>query len=183
MLSDDSGDIKLVGFNEHAETIHKSLQNGQTYLLSMAGELTTYFFSLLLNFWFFIFIVVFIFIFIYFTCQQGFVTGSGFFSPRPGSGFSNFSGSGSVFSTRIRTVKKIKNNFLLKITIIYVYRIFSRQRGLDPGSGFGQEKIMDPDPVCPERLDPDPVKIRTDSKPWPRRNKIQRTHIHVCSSS
>ena len=36
------------------------------------------------------------------------------------------------------------------------------------GSGSGLEKIMDPnpDPVCPERLDPDPVNIRPDPKPW-----------------
>ena len=27
------------------------------------------------------------------------------------------------------------------------------------------EKIMDLDPVCPERLDPDPVNIRADPKP------------------
>ena len=49
------------------------------------------------------------------------------------------------------------------------------------GSGSGLEKIMDPDPVCPERLDPvfperldpvfperldpDPVNIRFDPKP------------------
>ena len=35
---------------------------------------------------------------------------------------------------------------------------FSRQRCLDP----------DPDPVCPERLDPDPdlVNIRPDPQPW-----------------
>ena len=26
-----------------------------------------------------------------------------------------------------------------------------------PGAGFDIEKIMDPDPVCIERLDPDPV--------------------------
>ena len=32
-----------------------------------------------------------------------------------------------------------------------------------PGSGF--EKIMDPDPVCPYRVDPDPVNIRPDPKP------------------
>ena len=46
------------------------------------------------------------------------------------------------------------------------------------GSGSGIEKIMDPDPVCPERLDPDPnpvfherldpdlVNFRPDPKPW-----------------
>ena len=43
-------------------------------------------------------------------------------------------------------------------------------------SGSGLENIMDPDPVCPERLDsdpvcperldPDPVNIRPDPKPW-----------------
>ena len=34
-------------------------------------------------------------------------------------------------------------------------------------SGFNLEKIMDPDPdpVCPERLDLDPVDIRPDPKP------------------
>ena len=37
---------------------------------------------------------------------------------------------------------------------------------LFPGSGSGLEKIMDPFPVCPERLDPDPVNIRPDPKPW-----------------
>ena len=44
------------------------------------------------------------------------------------------------------------------------------------GSGSGLEKIMDPDPVCPERLDPDPdcperldpdpVNIGPNPKPW-----------------
>ena len=33
------------------------------------------------------------------------------------------------------------------------------------GSGSGKEKFMDPDPVCPERLDLDPVDIRPDPKP------------------
>ena len=33
---------------------------------------------------------------------------------------------------------------------------FSRQRCLDP----------DPDPVCPERLDPDRFNIRPDPQPW-----------------
>ena len=28
-------------------------------------------------------------------------------------------------------------------------------------SGSGLEKNMDPDPVCPERLDPDPISDRT----------------------
>ena len=46
---------------------------------------------------------------------------------------------------------------------------FSRQRCPDPdvfpGSGSGPEKIMDPDPICPERLDPDPVNIRPDPQP------------------
>ena len=34
-----------------------------------------------------------------------------------------------------------------------------------PGFGSGQEKIMDPDPVCPKRLDSDLVNIRPDPKP------------------
>ena len=34
-----------------------------------------------------------------------------------------------------------------------------------PGFGSGQEKIMDPDPVCPKRLDSDLVNFRPDSKP------------------
>ena len=33
------------------------------------------------------------------------------------------------------------------------------------GSGSGLKKFMDPDPVCPERLDPDPVNIRPDPQP------------------
>ena len=35
------------------------------------------------------------------------------------------------------------------------------------GSGSGLQKFMDPDPepVCPERLDPDPVNIRPDPNP------------------
>ena len=35
-------------------------------------------------------------------------------------------------------------------------------------SGSGLEKIMDPDQVCPERLDPDldPANIRPDPKAW-----------------
>ena len=33
------------------------------------------------------------------------------------------------------------------------------------GSESGLKKIIDPDPVCLERLDPDPVNIRTDPKP------------------
>ena len=32
------------------------------------------------------------------------------------------------------------------------------------GSGSGLEKFMDPDPGCPERLDPDLVIIRLDPK-------------------
>ena len=37
----------------------------------------------------------------------------------------------------------------------------------DSGLDFGSEKIMDPDPVCPERLYPDlePVNIRPDLQP------------------
>ena len=31
------------------------------------------------------------------------------------------------------------------------------------GSGYGLEKIMDPDPVCPERLDPDPDPVCPES--------------------
>ena len=34
----------------------------------------------------------------------------------------------------------------------------------DPDPAY--KKIKDPDMVCSERLDPDPVNIRTDSKPW-----------------
>ena len=34
------------------------------------------------------------------------------------------------------------------------------------GSGSGLKKFMDPDPVCPERLDPDPVNIRPEPQPW-----------------
>ena len=34
------------------------------------------------------------------------------------------------------------------------------------GSGSGLKKFMDPDSVCPERLDPDPVNIRPDPQPW-----------------
>ena len=34
------------------------------------------------------------------------------------------------------------------------------------GSGSGLEETMDPDPVCPEMLDPHPVTIRPDPKPW-----------------
>ena len=35
------------------------------------------------------------------------------------------------------------------------------------GSGYGSDlkEFMDPDPVCPERLDPDPVNIRPDPQP------------------
>ena len=57
-------------------------------------------------------------------------------------------------------------------------------------SGSGLKKFNDPDPVCPERLDPDPVNIRPDPQPccwlwfccrwsrsWPawRRTKICST--------
>ena len=34
-----------------------------------------------------------------------------------------------------------------------------------PGSVSGLGKNIDPDPVCPERFDPDPVNIRPDPKP------------------
>ena len=34
-----------------------------------------------------------------------------------------------------------------------------------PGFGSGLQKFMDPNPVCPERSDPDPVNIRPDPKP------------------
>ena len=34
---------------------------------------------------------------------------------------------------------------------------------LDPDSGF--PKMLDPNLVCPERLDSDPVNIRTDPQP------------------
>ena len=30
----------------------------------------------------------------------------------------------------------------------------------------GIRRVSDPDPVCPARLDPDPVIIRPDPKPW-----------------
>ena len=30
---------------------------------------------------------------------------------------------------------------------------------------FSRQRCLDPDPVCPERLDPDPVNIRPDPKP------------------
>ena len=38
------------------------------------------------------------------------------------------------------------------------------------GSGSDLEKIMDPDPVCPERLDL--VNNRLDPKPWLRDLKV-----------
>ena len=41
------------------------------------------------------------------------------------------------------------------------------KKGMAKSGGSGLEKIIDPDPVCSERLDPDPVNIRPDSKPWP----------------
>ena len=63
-----------------------------------------------------------------------------------------------------------------QILIKNYHKIDGRQRCLDPGpgscffpgSGSGLEKIMDTDPVCPERLDPnpDPINIRPDPKPW-----------------
>ena len=54
-----------------------------------------------------------------------------------------------------------------------------------PGSGFDLENFMDPDPVCPERLDldPDQVNIRTDSKPclqqthWLKRKNLSVIHL------
>ena len=36
---------------------------------------------------------------------------------------------------------------------------------------------MDPDSVCPERLDPDPVNIRPDPKPWVGGEESQRTRV------
>ena len=39
---------------------------------------------------------------------------------------------------------------------------------------------MDPDPVCPERLDPDPVNIRPDPQPWTHSSSIQnQTFSHL----
>ena len=45
--------------------------------------------------------------------------------------------------------------------------VFSRQRGLDPDPVCPEMLDPEPDPVCPERLDPDPdpVNIRPDPKP------------------
>ena len=53
----------------------------------------------------------------------------------------------------------------------------SRQRCMDPGSGFGLEKIMDLDPVCPERLDPDSDNIRPDPKPQQRFNSLEMISV------
>ena len=56
--------------------------------------------------------------------------------------------------------------------------------GSGPGSGSGSVlsgsetglvKTMNPDPICPERFDPDPVNIRPESKMVPR---ICRTHLN-----
>ena len=70
-----------------------------------------------------------------------------------GSGVFACFGSGSGFQISLDQQFLIKN--LHKID-----GKFSRQRCLDP----------DPDPVCPERLDPDtgpdPVNIRPDPQPW-----------------
>ena len=43
------------------------------------------------------------------------------------------------------------------------------------GSGTGLVKTMNPDPICPERFDPDPVNIGPESKMVPR---ICRTHLN-----
>ena len=49
------------------------------------------------------------------------------------------------------------------------------------GSGSGLEETMDPDPVCPERLDPnsDPVNIRPDPKPCLSLSEPQRS-VYLC---
>ena len=41
--------------------------------------------------------------------------------------------------------------------------------------GEGLFERLDPDPVCPQRLDPDAVNIRPDPKPcWPHAHKLNR---------
>ena len=37
---------------------------------------------------------------------------------------------------------------------------------LDPDPDPVCPDSLDPDPVCPDRLDPSPVNIRPDPKPW-----------------
>ena len=53
-----------------------------------------------------------------------------------------------------------------RVTISYTNSAdgkFEIQRCLHPDTAL--EKIIDPDLVCPERLDPDPVNIRLVQKP------------------
>ena len=50
--------------------------------------------------------------------------------------------------------------------------VFSRQRCLDPDPVCPERLDPDTDPVCPERLDPDPVNIRPDPQPWARYKDI-----------
>ena len=60
----------------------------------------------------------------------------------------------------MRIVKKYKRKqFLLKIVIKQMKNFHDRGLWI---------RNPDPDPVCPERLDPDldPVNIRPDPKPW-----------------
>ena len=63
-----------------------------------------------------------------------------------------------------------------KVTISYqkIDGKFLKQRCLESGSGSGLEKIMDPDPVCPERLDPDRVNIRPN--PIPCNSPLRHWH-------
>ena len=58
-----------------------------------------------------------------------------------------------------------RQQFLIKNDHI-IDEKFSRPRCLDPDTEFDLQKFMDPDLVCPEMLDPDPVNIRPDPKPW-----------------
>ena len=46
--------------------------------------------------------------------------------------------------------------------------------GFLSGFGSGPEKVMDPNPVCPERLDPDPVNIN-----WIRNPAYSFTISHI----
>ena len=54
-----------------------------------------------------------------------------------------------------------------KATISYQNSSLNGWKIFKTGSGSGLKKFMDPDPVCPERLDPDPVNIRPDPKSCP----------------